>query len=113
MPMSILHVKIIHTLIFAVLSGCVLLVLYSGLVGLVTIWTWTAIAMILLEGVVLVSFGWKCPLTIVAERLGASEGAVADIFLPKWFADRIFPICGGTFFLGCVLIVWHLCLWRA
>src|SRR5262245_14945117 len=108
--MTILQVKIVHTVIFAVLSGCVLLVLYSGLAGSINAWTWAAIAMILLEGVVLVAFGWKCPLTLVAEQLGASQGAVADIFLPRWFADRIFPICGGTFVVGCALIAWR--LWR-
>ena len=30
--------------------------------------------------------------------------SVSDIFLPKWFADRIFPICGGFFLVGCLLI---------
>lgn len=110
MRLTILHIKLVHTLIFVILSGCVLLVLYSGLVGSITSWTWAAVVLILLEGVTLVAFGWKCPLTLVAERLGAHDGAVVDIFLPKWLADRIFPICGTTFLVGCVLILWR--LWR-
>jgi hypothetical protein len=43
-------------------------------------------------------------LTILTERLGAARGSVTDIFLPKWFADRIFPICGTTYGVALVLI---------
>jgi hypothetical protein len=29
---------------------------------------------------------------------------VADLFLPNWFADRIFPICGTLFVIALILI---------
>jgi hypothetical protein len=102
--LTIRQVKLVHTAIFALLSGCVLYVLFSGITGRTTVGTWIAIGAILVEGVVLVTFGWKCPLTLVAERLGARDGSVSDIFLPKWFADRIFPICGTLFLVGCTLV---------
>lgn len=102
--LTIVQIKVVHTIIFFILSACVLLVLYSGVANRITAWTWTAVGLILVESVVLVSCRWKCPLTILAERLGARDGAVADIFLPKWFADRIFPICGGTFLVACVIL---------
>ncbi len=105
MRMTILQVKIIHTAIFWILSVCVLYALLSGLLDQITTWTWVAVGLVVLEGVVLVSFGWICPLTILAERLGASRGSVADIFLPKWFADRIFPVCGTTFLVACILLL--------
>ena len=104
MRVTIRQVKLFHTAIFVVLSGCVLYVLFSGASNRITTGTWIAIAAILVEGGVLVTFGWKCPLTLVAERLGARDGSVSDIFLPKWFADRIFPICGTLFLVGCVLV---------
>ena len=104
MRVTIRQVKLVHTAIFVVLSGCVLYVLLSGASNRITPGTWVAIAAVLIEGVVLVTFGWKCPLTLVAERLGARDGSVSDIFLPKWFADRIFPICGTLFLIGCVLV---------
>jgi hypothetical protein len=104
---TLLQIKVVHTLAFFVLSGCVLLVLYSGALDRVTGWTWVAVGMIVLEGVALASCGGKCPLTVLAERQGAIRPGVADIFLPKWFADRIFPICGATFMLGCVLVAWR------
>ena len=107
MRVTILQIKVVHTIIFAVLSACVLIALFSGLMNRITSLTWAAVALVLVESAVLVSFGWKCPLTVLAESLGASQGAVADIFLPKWLADRIFPICGTTYAIALVLIVWR------
>ena len=105
--MTLLQIKVVHTFAFFVLSGCVLLVLYSGAANRVTTWTWVSVFMIVVEGIALASCGGKCPLTVLAERQGAIQGGVADIFLPKWFADRIFPICGTTFVVGCILVAWR------
>jgi len=108
MQVTIAGIKLAHTVIFVVLSGCVLYVLLSGALDRVTAWTWVAIAAIAIEGVVLVACGGKCPLTVAAERLGAADGSVSDIFLPRWFADRIFPICGTLFAVGCALVAFRL-----
>ena len=104
MRLTVLHIKVVHTLIFVVLSGCVLYVLVSGAFNRITPWTWVAVVAIVIEGLVLAASGGKCPLTALAERLGASDGSVADIFLPKWFADRIFPICGTLYLIGCGIV---------
>jgi hypothetical protein len=104
MPLTIPHIKAVHTLIFVVLSACVLYILVSGVLDRITPWTWGAIAAIVVEGVVLVASGGRCPLTTMAERLGAANGSVSDIFLPKWGADRIFPICGTLYLIGCVIV---------
>jgi hypothetical protein len=102
---TIFQIKLVHTIIFWVLSACVLFALWSGVADRITTWTWVAVALVAVEGVVLAAAGWICPLTLLAERLGAERGAVADIFLPKWFADRIFPICGTTWGVALVLIL--------
>jgi hypothetical protein len=101
---TIFQIKIVHTVIFWVLSGCVVQALVSGLLDQITLWTWVAVGLLLLESVVLALAGWTCPLTLLAERQGAARGSVADIFLPKWLADRIFPICGTTYGLALVII---------
>ena len=36
-----------------------------------------------------------CPLTPLAEELGATSGTVTDIYLPAWMSDRI-PLLGGS-----------------
>jgi hypothetical protein len=101
---TLVHVKVVHTVIFWVLTTCVLFALYSGLADRITAWTWAAVGLVVIEGIVLIAFGWICPLTLLAERLGSPRGSVADLFLPKWFADRIFPICGTTFLLACIVL---------
>ncbi len=108
MRVTIAQIKLVHTVIFAVLSACVLYVLLSGALDRVTVWTWAAMAAIAIEGVVLAASGGKCPLTVAAERLGAADGSVSDIFLPRWFADRIFPICGTLFAVACALVAFRL-----
>jgi hypothetical protein len=67
-----------------------------------------AVGLLLVESVVLVVFRWTCPLTILVERQGVARGSVADLFLPKWLADRVFPICGTAYGVGVALILWRL-----
>jgi len=105
--LSILQIKLVHTVVFWLLSACVVYALFSGIADRITTWTWVAVGLLLLESVVLMVSGWRCPLTILAERQGAVRGSVADIFLPKWLADRTFPICGTAYGIALLLIVWH------
>jgi len=97
-------IKVVHGVVFGLLCVCVLLVLYSGVANHITVWTWAAMGLIAVESAVLAWCDWTCPLTILAERLGARNGAVADIFLPKWFADRLLAICGTVFLLACAIV---------
>jgi hypothetical protein len=102
---TLFQIKLVHTIIFWVLSSCVVYALFSGVMDRITTWTWLAVGAILLEGAVLLAFRGICPLTLLAERRGAARGSVADIFLPKWLADRIFPICGTTYGVAVLVIL--------
>jgi hypothetical protein len=104
---TLFQIKLVHTIIFWILSLCVAYTLFSGVAGHITSWTWVAALLIAVEGVVLAWSGGTCPLTSLAERAGAVRGSVADLFLPKWLADRIFPLCGTAYLLGVVLLVWR------
>jgi hypothetical protein len=108
MKITILHIKMIHTLIFWVLSLCVIYSLLSGILGHITVWTWVAVGLVLVESVILMLSGWTCPLTLLAERLGAVRGSVADLFLPMWLANQIFPVCGTTFVVAIALLLFRL-----
>jgi hypothetical protein len=105
---SIFQIKLVHTIIFWVLSGCVVYTLVSALLDRITVWTWVAVGLLLVESVVLAVAGWVCPLTLLAERQGAARGSVADIFLPKRLADQIFPVCGTTYVVSLVIIAYRL-----
>lgn len=108
MKVTLFQVKLVHTVIFWMLSLCVVYALASGLADRITVWTWVAVGLVAVESVVLVAFGWTCPLTILAERLGDGHGSVADIFLPRWLADRIFPVCGTAYAIALVVLVLRL-----
>jgi len=107
---TIFQIKLVHTLVFWVLSLCVVYALFSGVADRITMWTWVALGLLLGESVVLAVSGWTCPLTILAERGGAVRGSVTDIFLPTWFADRIFPICGTLYGIALLIIVLRVAL---
>ena len=108
MRVSLFQIEVVHTAIFFILSACVLFLLHSAVAGPITVWTWVALGLVTAETIVLALSGWQCPLTVLAERMGAKEPGVADLFLPKWLADRIFPVCGTTFVLSCLLLAWRL-----
>ena len=55
------------------------------------------------ESAVFASNNGVCPLTPLAEELGAESGSVTDIFLPDWISERI-PLFGSaTLVVGLVL----------
>jgi hypothetical protein len=95
------HVKLAHAVLFFLLSACLFYVLVSGALNRITLWTWGAFAILFGEVVILALFRGKCPLTILAERLGAVNGRVSDIFLPRCISDRLLPIYGTLFVMGC------------
>lgn len=102
--MTVFWIKVFHSLILWIMLVALGYLLYSGITNNLNNWTWLALALILVESAVLVVSGWKCPLTDWAERHGAADGSVAQIFLPRWFADRMFLICGLLLALACIII---------
>lgn len=98
-------IKLLHTLIWVVLAGATIGVLYSGLSGHITVYTWVAIAMILLEGIVLLIFKWSCPLTLVARKYSDSPKDNFDIYLPNWLARHNKMIFTTMFLAGLVLVL--------
>jgi len=101
---SIAFVKSVHTVLFIFLSGALVVLLYEVIADKITVLTWIAVALFLAEGVVLIANDWKCPLTSYAERLGSTHGQVTDIFLPKWFADRVFQIYGVLWAIALIFL---------
>jgi hypothetical protein len=90
-------VKAVHSLAFFILQTAILYFLYKGLRGESD--RPAAIAGVLVGGecAIYAGNGFRCPLTGVAESLGAEHGQVTDIFLPKWLADNIANIYGPLF----------------
>lgn len=100
-------IKVIHSLLFFLIGICTLYVLYAAIVDRITPITWGAFGVAISELLVLVFNDWICPLTTFAERRGAESGSVADLFLPAWLSDRLFPIFSILFGITCLLLFWR------
>ncbi len=83
---KLLQIKLLHTLIWVFFVTLIFYILYSGFTNEITIYTWIAIGLVILEGLVLLIFKMFCPLTLIARKYSDSEKDNFDIFLPNWLA---------------------------
>jgi hypothetical protein len=88
----IFAVKAVHSAIFLGLMWSVLVLLYKGLRGRSDRTAAIAGALVVGEALVFYGNGRRCPLTGVAESLGAKRGAVTFMFLPGWIARHLFGL---------------------
>ena len=71
----------------------------------INVHTFIAIGLVLIEGLILILFGWRCPLTVVGEKYTDDHEIGFDIFLPKWLAKNNKAILGTLFGVGTVIVI--------
>ncbi|KKQ46134.1 MAG: hypothetical protein US63_C0006G0011 [Candidatus Moranbacteria bacterium GW2011_GWC2_37_8] len=103
--MKLFAIKLTHTLIWAFMASCVFYVLSAGILGFMNQYVYIAIAVILIEGLTLIIFKWRCPLTIVAGRYADNQEIGFDIFIPKLLAKYNKTIFTLLFAMGIALII--------
>lgn len=97
-------IKILHTVIWAVLAGAILALPRLGVArqfrraALVS-------AIVLVECAVIAINGGRCPLTDWAARFTANRHPNFDIYLPVWLAQYNKLIFGSLFVLGEAVVV--------
>jgi len=96
-------IKVIHTIAFFSISSLIALVVWDGLRADPRRRTVAAALVAVGESAVFGSNNFVCPLTPLAEELGATHGAVTDIYLPRWLSVRVPLFGGGGLLLGLVL----------
>jgi hypothetical protein len=103
---TLIIIKTVHTIIWLMFNAVLFYMAYAVIVNNINIYVWLGIASIIVEGLVLLAFGWQCPLTIVARKYSASQKDNFDIYLPNWLAKHnkviyttffVFIICGLIF----------------
>jgi hypothetical protein len=104
---KLIAVKLLHTAIWAILAALVFYILYAGISGNITVMVYIAIGAIVLETLVLVGYGWRCPLTLVAQRYTAADSPNFDIYLPVWLAKHNKTIFSILYVVGVALIAWR------
>ncbi len=102
---AIVGIKVIHSAIFLVNAVSVLHIFWVGVSGRRSRWTGLSLLAATGESVVFVANHGRCPLTGLVEDLGADSGRVSDIFLPRWFADRVPHLFGPLLVIGLVALL--------
>jgi len=102
-PAALATIKAIHTILFASIGAAIALFVFDGFRQRPGRRTAYALGIALAETGIYVSNNQVCPLTPLAEELGAEHGAVVDIFLPSWAARRIPLVSSVALGLGLVL----------
>jgi polyferredoxin len=99
---SLRWVKAIHTIVWAFFAASIFAIpvlAWAGECRQATLF----IAFVLVEVLVLVVNGWRCPLTAVAARYTDDRRDNFDIYLPEWLARHNKVIFGLLYVLGIVL----------
>ena len=79
-------IKMIHTLIWIFFNVVIFYLLYAVVTDKIDRWIWIGLGLFVLEGLVLLIFKMKCPLTIIARKYSGSIKDNFDIYLPNWLA---------------------------
>ncbi len=79
----------VHTAAWFSIESCVAYVLWTGATGRSDRRAGAAAVVVAGECLVFAADGFRCPLTGLAERAGATSGSVTDIYLPAWFARNL------------------------
>jgi hypothetical protein len=107
--LAVRAIKAFHSAAFVVISGAILVFTREGVRGRQGPAAKAAASIAIAETMVYASNNQVCPLTPLAEQLGASRGSVTDIYLPAWISERI-PVVGGSVLL--IGLVAHVVAWR-
>lgn len=100
--------KIIHTLIWFFYVFVIGYILYASICNKISIYLFLGIGFVILEGVILLIFKWKCPLTVISYQYSDNHEAGFDIFLPKWLAKHNKSIFGTLFAIGVLITIFRL-----
>jgi hypothetical protein len=96
-------VKVVHSAAFLILQSAILYLVYKGVRRQSDTKAAAAAVLVGAECAVYAGNGFRCPLTGLAEDLGAERGAVTDIFLPGWLARNIANIYAPLYAVALLL----------
>jgi len=101
-------IKLLHTVVWLLFALCIVAIPIFGYVGRFRQAAWF-VCIVMVEVLVLVLNGLRCPLTDVAARYTEDRRDNFDIYLPLWLARHnkfifgILFVCGALFTLACWL----------
>jgi hypothetical protein len=102
-PATLTAIKLAHTAVFFSVLAMILLLTWDGVRGRPRRRTVLALGVAMTETAIYASNNQVCPLSPLAEALGAPSGSVTDIFLPEPLSRRIPVLSGSTLAVGVAL----------
>lgn len=102
-PAVVRAIKAIHTVVFFSIFSIIILVAADGIRARPSRRTAIALGVALAETGIYGSNNQVCPLSPLAEELGAASGSVTDIYLPGWLSRRIPVMSGSILIVGLAL----------
>ena len=101
-------VRFIHTAIWIFFNLVILYLLYAVIKNKIDVWLWIGLGLFLIEGIVLLIFKMKCPLTIIARKYSSSAKDNFDIYLPDWLAKHNKEIYSGILIIIIIILIYRL-----
>lgn len=92
-------VKIAHTLAWAFFVSCIIAIPVYAWINRFDM-ALVFIGIVLIEALILIVNGWRCPLTDLASRFSQETHDGFDIYLPEWLARHNKTIFTIVFILG-------------
>ncbi len=83
-------------------------VLFTGIFDRINVFTFIAIGLVMLDVLILLLFGWRCPFTILAEKYTDNHETGFDLFVPVWLAGYNKTIFGTIFGIGLIVVILRL-----
>ena len=82
-PTALMMIKTVHTIIWLAFNVVLFYLCYAVIIIKIDQWVWIGIGPILAEGMVLLAFQIRCPLTLIAGKYSSSTKSNFDIYLPE------------------------------
>jgi hypothetical protein len=105
-PARLAAIKLLHTIVWAVMAACVLAIPVAALLRQFR-WAVVLTAIIIGECVVLAANRGRCPLTDWAARFTTDRADNFDIYLPNWLARHNKSIFGTLFVVSEAIVLWQ------
>ncbi len=105
---KLVWIKLLHTLIWLFFNVVIFYLLYAVIVNRIDFWVWLCIALVALEGIVLLVFKSVCPITLVARKYSDSPKDNFDIYLPNWLAKHNKTIYTAIVLIAIAILVYRL-----
>jgi hypothetical protein len=107
MSKKLLYIKLLHTIIWVFYVCIIFYILFAGVYNKMDIFLWIAIGLVILEGIILIIFKSKCPLTVLGYKYSDNHEIGFDIFLPRWLAKNNKVLFSTIFVIGILIVIYR------